>query len=105
MMSQSTPYAVPSTKRLGPAPETLQRSGFVVEVPELGKVAVRHVRIRHPLGIHRSVYCAWWADQDGPASVSTELPVALARTVGRSSADEWVVNVARQLEDELTARA
>jgi hypothetical protein len=105
MMSQSTPYAVPGSRKLGPSPETLQPSGFVVDLPEIGKVAVRHVRVRHPLGIHRNVYCAWRAGEEGPAAVSTELPVALARAVGRSSAEEWVVNVARQLEDELTARA
>jgi hypothetical protein len=105
LMSQSTPYAVPGSRRLGPAPATAQRSGFVVEAPERGEVAVRHVRVRYPFGIRRNVYCAWRPGDEGPAAVSTDLRVALARAVGRDFSDPWVERVARQLEDELTARA
>jgi hypothetical protein len=105
VLSQSTPYAVPGSKRLGPSPVTGERSGFVVPAPEEGDVVVRHVRVRYPFGIRRTVYCAWRSGDDGPAAVSTELPVALARAVGGSPADEWVLKVARELENELTARA
>lgn len=105
LLSQSSPYAVPGSKRLGPSPGSARRSGFVVPVPDVGELVVRHVRVRYPLGIRRTVYCAWLADREGAAAVSTELPVALGAAVGCSPGDAWVLSLSRQLEDELTARA